>query len=464
MILVFVLVFVLGAVVGSFLNVCIARLPLEKSIFWPGSRCGHCFQPIRGWDNIPLISYWVLGGRCRTCKARFSMNYFYIELLTALCFVGLFYFEVVVNVNSLVYADSPRLIRQPRENDGDFAKRVEKRRAALLYQQRWEVERGMVSWRAWVGFLYHAVLLSFLLVATFCDLNGREIPLPLTVTGTVIGLVGAILLPWPWPSTPELATAGIQPGRPWTPPQPAPGLGLYPWPVWGPLPHWLAPGGNWQTGLATGVAGLLVGTFMMRAVGFLFTTGLGKEALGLGDADLMMMVGAFVGWQVVVVAFLVAAPVALVLTGAQLIVILLSLKRMIRVKVLFPKEGKLRFRIHGQPVDEKDLAETLDRCVRETGKTNVFVFGPGTMEETISALEKAAKKTAVRKVHMTSLLPFGPSLAVGSLIALLGWHWIGPRVQMLFFFGTLMAILAVSCCVFMLMASYIIRLVRLGQE
>src|SRR5438128_2115820 len=100
-----VLVFVLGAALGSFLNVCIYRIPLEKSIFWPGSRCGNCFQKIRWYDNLPLISYFVLRGRCRTCKARFSARYLGVELLTGLAFVGLFYLEVVVNTNSLMYVD-----------------------------------------------------------------------------------------------------------------------------------------------------------------------------------------------------------------------------------------------------------------------------------------------------------------------------------------------------------------------
>ena len=61
-------VFLIGAAVGSFLNVCVARLPFEKSILWPGSRCGRCFQPIRSRDNIPLLGYWLLGGRCRSLR------------------------------------------------------------------------------------------------------------------------------------------------------------------------------------------------------------------------------------------------------------------------------------------------------------------------------------------------------------------------------------------------------------
>src|SRR5688572_10039318 len=59
-----VLVFVVGLNVGSFLNVAIARLPLDKSLLWPGSRCGSCLQAIRWYDNLPVISYLRLGGRC----------------------------------------------------------------------------------------------------------------------------------------------------------------------------------------------------------------------------------------------------------------------------------------------------------------------------------------------------------------------------------------------------------------
>src|SRR4051812_35355986 len=94
------MVFLIGAAVGSFLNVCIYRLPLEKSPLWPlGSRCGKCLQPIGALDNIPLLSYWLLRGRCRTCKVPYSMRYFFVELGTALCFLGLFYLECVANVH-----------------------------------------------------------------------------------------------------------------------------------------------------------------------------------------------------------------------------------------------------------------------------------------------------------------------------------------------------------------------------
>ena len=94
--------------------------------------------------------------------------------------------------------------------------------------------------------------------------------------------------------------------------------GLYPWPVWGPPPDW-APAGSWQLGLLTGLAGAAAGTFLLRAVKFLAERGLGKEAMGLGDADLMMMVGAFLGWQPVVIAFLLGGLITLVLTLPSLI-------------------------------------------------------------------------------------------------------------------------------------------------
>lgn len=87
-------------------------------------------------------------------------------------------------------------------------------------------------------------------------------------------------------------------------------VGAQVWPFAGPLPDW-APPGSWRLGLLNGLIGAAAGMFVGRAVKFLFEIGLGKEALGLGDADLLMMAGAFLGWQVAVLALPAGALVTL---------------------------------------------------------------------------------------------------------------------------------------------------------
>jgi len=338
-------IFILGTVVGSFINVVIARLPLERSLIWPGSRCGSCFQDIRWYDNIPILSYLWLRGRCRTCGQGFSAGYLGVELVTGLLFAGLFYLEVVLNIH----------------NWPDLGPR------GGVIVVPW-------SWPLILGFMHHAVLLTFLISASGCDLQGREIPFPLTLTGTLIGLMLSMPFAWPWPSTNPLPAPVA-----W-PPSPLP-EGIYAWPIWWPLPSWL-PAFSWYEGLATGLAGALMGTFLLRAIGFIFGIGAGKEGLGLGDADLMMMVGSFLGWQMVLVAFFVSV-------------------------------------------------------------------GPGLFFGIFQAL-----------VRKDNSLPFGPSLAAGSMITCLCWGWIGPKLQILFFWDTMMLILAAASAVFFLGMSLLLRVLN----
>jgi leader peptidase (prepilin peptidase)/N-methyltransferase len=75
-----------GLLIGSFLNVCIIRLPADQSVVRPGSRCPRCGTPIRWWDNIPVFSWLFLGGKCRACKARISVLYPLVELAVGLLF------------------------------------------------------------------------------------------------------------------------------------------------------------------------------------------------------------------------------------------------------------------------------------------------------------------------------------------------------------------------------------------
>jgi leader peptidase (prepilin peptidase)/N-methyltransferase len=83
--------FIFGAIVGSFLNVCIQRIPEGESVIHPPSHCPNCKAPIAFYDNIPVFSYLILRARCRACRERISPRYFAVELLTASLTVALFY-------------------------------------------------------------------------------------------------------------------------------------------------------------------------------------------------------------------------------------------------------------------------------------------------------------------------------------------------------------------------------------
>ena len=93
-----------GLIIGSFLNVCIYRLPLKKSVVWPASRCPECDAPIQPFDNIPVLSYLALRGRCRACKAPISVKYPVIEALTGALFLAAYLmFEPPVLYQRLVF-------------------------------------------------------------------------------------------------------------------------------------------------------------------------------------------------------------------------------------------------------------------------------------------------------------------------------------------------------------------------
>jgi leader peptidase (prepilin peptidase)/N-methyltransferase len=83
--------FILGALLGSFANVCILRIPRGQSIVRPPSHCGSCGAPVRWFDNLPIVSYLVLRGRCRSCGVKFSPRYLFVELATGLLVVALYH-------------------------------------------------------------------------------------------------------------------------------------------------------------------------------------------------------------------------------------------------------------------------------------------------------------------------------------------------------------------------------------
>jgi len=95
--------FLFGLVIGSFLNVCILRIPADKSIVLPASSCTKCGKPIAPYDNIPVLSWIFLGGKCRNCKTKISAMYPAVELLTGLLFLAC-YFIFGPTVDALKWA------------------------------------------------------------------------------------------------------------------------------------------------------------------------------------------------------------------------------------------------------------------------------------------------------------------------------------------------------------------------
>lgn len=167
--------FVFGLLVGSFLNVLIARLPYEKSIVWPSSRCFACFRPIRWLDNVPIIGYLRLRGKCRQCGARFSSRYLWVEVFTGLAFAALFVVEVL-----LPMTDAPW-------GNGEWLHRPGLRFA--LWNPGPQVGAGVVLWAC------HAFLVAALIASAIIDARHRIIPLAITYTGTLVGLIVSTALP-----------------------------------------------------------------------------------------------------------------------------------------------------------------------------------------------------------------------------------------------------------------------------
>ncbi len=131
-----IVVFVLGSVFGSFLNVCIHRMPKGESVVWPRSHCPKCKKRIPGYDNIPFISFIMLKGRCRICKEKISLRYPLVELLTGVVFLALF------------------------------------RRYGLSYD-----------------LFFYFILSCALIVATFIDIAHRIIPDEISIGGIIVGFI-----------------------------------------------------------------------------------------------------------------------------------------------------------------------------------------------------------------------------------------------------------------------------------
>jgi leader peptidase (prepilin peptidase)/N-methyltransferase len=194
---------VTGLIVGSFLNVCIYRLPRRESIAWPGSRCTTCNRALSWYENVPVVSWLLLGGKCRTCGERISVMYPLVELITGALFVA----------GYLIYGWTPML----------------------------------------------AVRLAFacaMVVLFAIDLRHHLLPNVITVPGIAIGFALSLFLP---------------------------------------------PG--WKDSLI----GLVAGGGVLFAIAEGYYRLRGVEGLGMGDVKMLAMIGAFLGWKLMLVTLVLGS-------------------------------------------------------------------------------------------------------------------------------------------------------------
>jgi leader peptidase (prepilin peptidase) / N-methyltransferase len=208
----------MGLAIGSFLNVCVHRLPHRQSVVSPGSRCPACGYELRWYDNIPLVSYAMLAGRCRSCKAPISARYPIIEIITMAVFVA--HYWVI----------GPDILLVPR----------------LLFA-------------------------CALIVLFAIDLEHHLLPNVITLPGIVVGLIFSLLLP---------------------------------------------------PGIRSAALGALVGGGILWAIGEAYFRIAGQEGMGGGDVKMLAMIGAFLGWKLVLVTLVFSS-----IAGSIIGMVVLALKR-----------------------------------------------------------------------------------------------------------------------------------------
>lgn len=198
-----VFVTLVGLAVGSFLNVCIYRIPRKQSLLRPRSRCPSCGRPLPWADNVPIVSWFVLRGRCRACRAHISVMYPLVEASTAAAFVFVY----------LLWGPTP------------------------------------------LGAM-RLLLACALIVLFVIDLQHRILPNVITLPGIAVGFASSLFLP----------------------------------------PGWV-----------DSLLGILLGGGVLLAIAESYYRVRGVEGLGMGDVKLLAMIGAFLGWKLVVLTLVVAS-------------------------------------------------------------------------------------------------------------------------------------------------------------
>ena len=206
----------LGLTIGSFLNVCIYRLPRGESVVTPPSRCPGCGQGLRWFDNVPVLGWLLIGGRCRHCRTAVSPMYPIVESVTTLLF--------------------------------------------LL--QLWQI-----GWQPLLAI--RLLFVSAMIVLFVIDLQHRILPNAITLPGIVVGLMACLF---------------FEPG--------------------------------WRSALI----GVAAGGGVLWVVGEAYFRLRGEEGMGFGDVKMLAMIGAFLGWQLMLVTLLTASLTGSIIGGAMIAV------------------------------------------------------------------------------------------------------------------------------------------------
>ena len=337
-----VFIFLFGLCVGSFLNVVVWRLPKGESLSFPGSCCPKCGEPVRWYDNFPILSWLLLKARCRFCNEPISYRYPVVELLTGLVVIGIYSCYFIFDIRSIVTGSIP---------PGEY----------YTFLDVFSISGPM--------FAIHCILACSLIACSLIDLDHWQVPLEICWLASLVGLIGATIFHTPeWLPTidPETgamaicATIGliisnvlqyrgmIEPSFIDAPPPDKNDEGkcdsvaiaktneinprveilrevvfLSPAFIGALIAYLLVTyvpfiATNWTELLTSSNAAPYLNGFLASLFGYLIgglwiwgarifgTIGFGKEAMGLGDVHIMAAVGAVTGWIVPSIAFFVA--------------------------------------------------------------------------------------------------------------------------------------------------------------
>lgn len=253
--------FALGAVVGSFLNVVIYRVPAGLSIVTPGSRCPECESPIRWYDNIPIISWFILGGKCRQCDCSIPGRYALVEALMG--FLSAMLWVKIAGPHFRSIGGTLGFNQPPPVPD--------------VHSLPW----GSIA----IAFGFYFLFLAILVVITFVDIDHYLIPHEFTLPAMAVGVLAAFML-----NNSNIMADGSMAG------------------FWPPVT------------LAGSIIGLLVGGFSVVLIFYVYFAARGIEGVGGGDVTLMAVMGAWLGWPALIFIFFAASIQGLVAAGVGALV------------------------------------------------------------------------------------------------------------------------------------------------